>query len=207
MSSDLDPKHLVKTPRVLKAERVRHRASFSLSKASPGETLYVAVPELDQGVVMVLGTMSLRFDLVVSGEANNYMVDNVSRALVNQMTLKFAGEVLHDTNRFDLYQILADFLLSKRQRPNQILESNQSTNLNKLRSRLFVVLKQKFLCSFSYVVSRSENEVAWLPSFYEAFPPKTAGQRFSLLLALDTVRLQTNTLFQRFECWVFCPVV
>ena len=69
------------------------------------------------------------------------MVDNVSRALVNQMTLKFAGEVLHDTSRFDLYQIFADFLLSKRQRPNQILESNQSTNLKKLRSRLFVVLK------------------------------------------------------------------
>ena len=105
---DLDPNQAVKTPRALKTERVRHKVTFNPSKTSPGETVYFAVPKLDQGVVMVPGKMGLRFDLVVSGEANNYVVDNVSRALVNRMTMKFSGEVLQDTNRFDLCQIFAD---------------------------------------------------------------------------------------------------
>lgn len=134
LSVQLDPNRAVKTPRALKAERTRHRVTFNPSKASPGETLYVAVPKLDQGVVIAPGTMALRFDLVVSGQANNYVVDNVSRALVNRMTLKFGGEVIQDLNRYDLYQIFADFFLPNRERQNRILEGIQSTDLNKLRS-------------------------------------------------------------------------
>ena len=44
----------------------------------PGETLYVSVPKLvDEGVV-----------LVVSGHANNYLVNNVSWALVSSHVVK-----------------------------------------------------------------------------------------------------------------------
>ena len=42
-----------KTSNALKADRVRHRAAFNPNKASPGETLYVAVPKLEEGVVLV----------------------------------------------------------------------------------------------------------------------------------------------------------
>ena len=42
----------------------------------------VAVPKLQNEVVIVPGSLTLVFNLVVSGDANNFLVNNVARALV-----------------------------------------------------------------------------------------------------------------------------
>ena len=79
--------------------------------------------------------MALVFDLAVRGDGNNSAVNNVSRAMVNRFfTLKFAGEVLQDTNRYHLYHTFADLFLKAKERQNNILEGIQSGNLNNLRS-------------------------------------------------------------------------
>ena len=135
VSSELDPNHAAKTPRALKAERTVHRATFNPSKANPGETLYVTVPRLDHNVVLVPGSLALRFDLILSGEANNFVVDNVVRALVNRLTIKIGGEVLQDSNSIDLFQLYSDLFLSKHERKNRIDQGIQSANLNLLRSK------------------------------------------------------------------------
>ena len=62
-------------------------------------------------------------------------VNNVSRALVNGFTLKFVGEVLQDTNRYDLYHTFSDLFLTAKECQNKMLEGTQSGNLNELRSR------------------------------------------------------------------------
>ena len=103
VSSELDPNHAAKTPRALKAKRTVDRATFNPSKTNPGETLYVTVPRLDHNVVLFPVSLALRFDLILSGEANNFVVDNVVRALVNRLTIKIGGEVLQDSNRIDLF--------------------------------------------------------------------------------------------------------
>ena len=72
-----------------------HRVTFNPNKAYPGETLNISVPKLDEGVVLVPGSLAVVFNLTVSGQANNFLVNNVSRALVNRLTVKFAGEILH----------------------------------------------------------------------------------------------------------------
>ena len=104
----------------MKAERTVHRATFNPSKANPGETLYVTVPPLDHKFVLFPGSLALRFDLILSGEANNFVVDNVVRALVNRLTIKIGGEVLQDSNRIDLFQLYSDLFLSKHERKNRI---------------------------------------------------------------------------------------
>ena len=43
---------------------------------------------------MVPGTFALVFNLVVSGEENNFLLNNVARALVSLLVVKFAGEKL-----------------------------------------------------------------------------------------------------------------
>ena len=134
VSDHISPSFALKTPRGLKADRFWQRTTFNPSKASPGETLYITVPKLDEDVVLIPGTLALRFDLVVSGQANNYMVNNVTAALVHRFTAKLAGEILQDTNRYDLYHIFADCFLPTKERSNMYQEGIQNTALNKLRS-------------------------------------------------------------------------
>ena len=87
------------------------------------------MPTLEDGVVLVPGSMSLLFNLVVSGHINNFLVKNVSRALVSSLRLTFAGEELQYTNAFDLYKLFEDLFLLKAQRKNMYLEGIQSEDL------------------------------------------------------------------------------
>jgi len=133
------PTHTSKTPRAIKAPRAVKRITFDRTEASPGETLYVHVPKLNQDEVLVPGSLCLRFDIVVPKAAdgahdNNYLVQNVARALVSKMVVKFAGTILQDTDGYDLFKIYEDLFLSQEQRDDMILEGIQSVDLCKIRS-------------------------------------------------------------------------
>lgn len=80
-----------KTSNALKADIVRHRVTHNPNNGSPSETLYFAVPKLDDDVVLVSGSLVLVFNLVLSGNANNFLVNNVSRSLVSRLVVKFDG--------------------------------------------------------------------------------------------------------------------
>ena len=134
VSEILRPSFEKKIPNALKADRVKHRITFNPNKASPGETIYIAVPKLDDEVVLVPGSLALVFNLVVSGHVNNFLVNNVSRALVSRLMVKFAGEILQDTNAFDIYKLFEDLFLPKAQRDNMYLEGIQTEELCKIRS-------------------------------------------------------------------------
>ena len=100
------PTHLSKTQNAIKAARAVKRITFDRTEASPGETLNVRVPKLNENEVLVPGSLGLRFDIDLSGgHANNYLVQNVSRALVSKMVVKFASTILQDTDGYDLFKI------------------------------------------------------------------------------------------------------
>jgi len=128
------PTHKSKTPHAIKAPRAVKRITFDRSEASPGETLYVHVPKLNQNEVLVPGLLCLRFDIDITGaHANNYLVQNVSRALVSKMVVKFAGAILQDTDGYDLFKMYEDLFLSQEQRDDMVLEGIQSDALCKNR--------------------------------------------------------------------------
>ena len=53
------------------------------------------------------GSLALPFDINLSGgHVNNFLVQNVSRALVSQLVVKFGGTTLDDTVDYDIYKIL-----------------------------------------------------------------------------------------------------
>ena len=129
------PTHTSKTQNAIKAPRAVKRITFDRTEASPGETLYVHVPKLNKNEVIVPGSLGLRFDIdLAGGHANNYLVQNVSRALVSKMVVKFAGTILQDTDGYDLFQIYEDLFLSQEQRDDMVLEGIQSVDLCKIRS-------------------------------------------------------------------------
>ena len=121
----------------MKAERTVKRITFNPTSANPGETLYVSVPKLAVNEVIVPGSLALVFDInlkVTGAHANNYLVQNVSRALVDKFHVKFAATTVQETAGYDIYKIFEDLFLSKEERENMLREGIQDTDLNKLRS-------------------------------------------------------------------------
>ena len=87
----------------LKAIRAVKRITFNPSEANRGETLNVNVPKLNENEVLVPSTLALVFDIdLAGGHANNFLVQNVSRALVDKLVVKFAGTTLQDTVGYDI---------------------------------------------------------------------------------------------------------
>ena len=119
----------------MQAERTVTRIAFNSGTANPGDALYVTVPKLAQDVVMVPGSLALVFDIdLTGGHANNYLVQNVSRALVSRLTVTFGGTPVQDTNGYDIYKIFDDLFLSVYERDEMLMEGIQSTNLYKIRA-------------------------------------------------------------------------
>jgi len=93
----------------MKAPRAVKQITFDRSEASPGETLYVHVPKLNKNEVLVPGSLALRFDIDLSGgHDNNFLVQNVTRALVSKIVVKFAGTILQDTLSYGIFKIYED---------------------------------------------------------------------------------------------------
>ena len=135
VTESLKPTHSSKTLFAMKSPRAVKRITFDKSEASLGETLYVRVPRLNKNEVLVPGSLALRFDIDLSGgHANNFLVQNVSRALVKKMVVKFAGTILQDTADYDLFKIYEDLFLSQEQRDKMIQGGIQSEDLCKIRS-------------------------------------------------------------------------
>ena len=135
VSYNLLPSHSEKTLKAIKAHRAVKRITFNPSEASPGETLYVHVPKLNQKEVIVPNSLALIFDIDLSGgHANNFLVQNVSRALMDKLVVKFAGTVLYETVGYDIYKTFQDLFLPGGKHDNMVPEGIQSEDLCKIRS-------------------------------------------------------------------------
>ena len=98
--------------RAMKAPRAVKRITFNPSEANPGETLYVHVPKLNENEVLVPNSLALIFDIDLSrGHANNFLVQNVSQALVDKLFVKFEGTILEETVGNDIYNTFRDLFL------------------------------------------------------------------------------------------------
>ena len=135
VSDDLKPSNNEKIMNSMKATYAVKRITFNPSEANPGEMLEVRVPKLNKNEVLVPGSLALRFDIDLSGgHANNYLVQNVSRALVSQQVVKFGGTTLDDIVDYDIYKIFTDLFLPEETRGNMVAEGIQSKKLSQIRS-------------------------------------------------------------------------
>ena len=131
------PSHSEKVLGAMKAERTVKRITFNPTSANPEETLYVSVPKLANNEVIVPGSLALVFDInlkVTGAHANNYLVQNVSRALVDKLIVKFASTIVQETVSYGIYKTFEDLFLSQDERENMLREGIQGDALNKLRS-------------------------------------------------------------------------
>ena len=135
VQDDLLPEHSKKIMRAMKATRAVKRITSNPSEANPGETLYVHVPKLNENEVLAPNSLALIFEIDLSGgHANNFLVQNVSRALVDKLVVKFAGTTLEETVGHDIYNTFSDLFLPGEKRDNMVPEGIQSEDLCKIRS-------------------------------------------------------------------------
>ena len=60
------------------------------------------------------------------------IVNNVLRALVDRLTVKFSGEIAQDTDRYDLFKLCEDLFLTENERTSMFREGIQSDDLSKI---------------------------------------------------------------------------
>ena len=130
----IKPNRVPREPLGLKAESSLNRITFDRSSHNPGETIRVIIPKLSDDVVIVPGSVKLIFDLIVSGHANNTVVNNIGRNLVKRLKVLFGGETLQDTNRYDLFQTYHDLFLETEDREDRLRQGISSVNMRKLRT-------------------------------------------------------------------------
>ena len=99
------------------------RITFNHSEANPGKTLYVYVPKLNVNKVIVPNSIALIFDIDLSGgHVDNFLVQNVSRALMDKLVVKFAAMTLDETVGYDIYKTFQDLFLPEEKRGNMVPE-------------------------------------------------------------------------------------
>ena len=136
VQENLFPSHNEKTMNAMKAPRTVKRITFNPTEANPGNTLYVHVPNLNEHEVIVPNSLALIFDIDLSGgHADNFLVQNVSRALVEKLVVKFTVSVLDETVGHDIYKTFQDLFLPGEKRDNMVPEGIQSEDLCKIRSK------------------------------------------------------------------------
>jgi len=93
------------------------------------------MPKLNKNKVLVPGLLALRFDTdLEGGHAINFLIHNVTQALLNKLIVKFAGTTLQDTVGYDIYKTFEDLFLSVKKCDNMTQEGIQSNKLNNIRS-------------------------------------------------------------------------
>ena len=126
IQENLLPSYAEKILKSMKAERAVKQITVDRTEANPSKILRVSVPKLDKNEVLVPGSLALRFDIDLSGgEPNNFLVQKVTRALVEKLVVKFVGHILEGTVDYDIYKIFEDLFLSQEKRDDMILEGIQ----------------------------------------------------------------------------------
>lgn len=127
------PRHLLG----LKGKRVTQRVTFNPSTARPGETLYINVPMLPTGVVLVPKTLALIATFTLSGagrHANNRAVQNLGRALVAKRIVRVGDKEIESLTRPDLVELCADLWRPKVERAHLVEQGIQTSEVAKHRS-------------------------------------------------------------------------
>jgi hypothetical protein len=122
-----------RNPLGLKADRSHHVITNNPSTANPKETLYVRIPRLTENNFYIPNTIYLPADVVISGNANNHMVNNLARNLIAKMVVKWGTETILQIDNYHLYSSFKDVWLTAEEREDKIFQEIQDEALRKLR--------------------------------------------------------------------------
>ena len=127
-----EPRHLLGA----KGLRVTHRLTHEQTTANPGETLYVRVPVLPEGVALVPESLAIIAKITLTGkkDVNNRVVQNLGKAIISRRIIKVGENILEDLARPDLIELYADIWRPTQDRDNLVGQGICSVEVNRHRS-------------------------------------------------------------------------
>jgi len=143
-------------------DRTKHTITHNPSRANPNETLYVRVPKLAEGVMLVPGSFCVSFDLTVKGHANNHISNNLGRMIVSRLVVRYRGECLFDLNHYHVFKTCCDLYMPPNARGQAVCQGISNLRLMKLRSgagdanndgdegNLFTVFGKRFIIPLDF---------------------------------------------------------
>ena len=131
----LDPMRSLKSPLGVKAIRQKVIITNTPSTISEGETLRVSFPNLGPHDVIIPGSVRLTFDIELNSaaDANRTIVNNLGRAIVNQIAVKLEGREIQCIKSSDVFFCYCDLWKTKEERDDLAYQGIQSDNAAKLR--------------------------------------------------------------------------
>lgn len=119
----------------LKAERTSEVITHDPETIAAGGTLYVKIPPLEPDFAFVPNTLRLTFSIVLSGNKDNFVVNNLGRNIIVKKVSRIGGDIVRIVENCHLYDTFRDLWKTTTERTNMIFQGVQSTNLRKLRSK------------------------------------------------------------------------
>ena len=129
MKLDPDFRRLMKTK--IQGTRTRHVITFNPNKANPREEIYIDTPKLKPDVCLVPGSLNLLFDFK-SKNTKSWFLNNLSKLLTKELTLKMAGEVVFNNTGKSIMEVYKDLWKTSKERANLIEYGIGSENMRKL---------------------------------------------------------------------------
>ena len=133
-NKDLSPSARKSRMSTIKGRRTRHVVTLNPNKVNPSETLYIDIPKLKPDSCLVPGSLHLLFDFK-NANVKSWYLNNLSKLLQSQLTIKMAGEVVYDNVGESSIEVYKDLWKSESERGDMVEYGVSGENLRKLISK------------------------------------------------------------------------
>ena len=118
----LSPDRSLRTPRGIKGSRQKVIVTHNPSEIDQNQLLLVRFPILGSEDVIVPGTANLSFDIALNSKVDTKrtLVDNVGRAIVKRLAVKFEGNKILSIDDYDTFACYRDLWKNKHEKRNAI---------------------------------------------------------------------------------------
>ena len=136
--SKLDPYRLSRKPLGVKGLRTTIVVTNNPSTIDQNQILHLRFPNLGPDDVVIPGSARIAFTIsLTSGtgtaDDNRTIVNNIGRAIVQQISIKLEGHEVYCLDDADIYLCFKDLWLTEKERTNASYQGIQNTNTGRIR--------------------------------------------------------------------------
>ena len=136
----LNHERSLRTARGIKGERQKVIVTHNPSEIDQNQLLLVRFPNLGSDDVIIPGTANLSFDIELESkvDGNRTLVNNIGRAIIQKLAVKFEGNEILSVDDFDVFSCYKDLWKTNSEKINAvrqgiIINNGCTENCMKLR--------------------------------------------------------------------------
>ena len=126
----MNPEHSFRTPKGIKGTRQKVIVTHNPSEIDQAQELLVRFPNLGSDDVIISGMANLSFNIALTSavDANRTLVNNIGRAIVKKLAVKFEGNEIMSVDDFNVFACYRDLWKTKSEKRNAICQGIISTD-------------------------------------------------------------------------------